>query len=149
MFFAAATSYHCINCQLNWRHQWYVGDMSISTPANAKSWPNWPQAHQFRIDSLNLHQDGLNHRFIVQTDPELTQFVFEQNLPTVDCRQAVSQVPQPTLRSQLENLTGMQCTFAIAAVHWQSMEEQLRCFFNPPPLTLPVLGKEIRKTFVD
>ena len=43
----------------------------------------------------------------------------------------------------------MQCTFAIAAVHWQSMEEQLRCFFNPPPLTLPVLGKEIRKTFVD
>ena len=24
----------------------------------------------------------------------------------------------------------------IAVVHWQSMEEQLRCFFNPPPLTL-------------
>ena len=47
----------------------------------------------------------------MQTDPELTQFVFEQNLPTVDCRQAVSQVPQPTprrLSSQLENLTRWQ-----------------------------------------
>ena len=28
------------------------------------------------------------------------------------------------------------CQQLIAVVHWQSMEEQLRCFFNPPPLTL-------------